>query len=239
MKDVPMSLVEHLEELRVRLIVVLTAVTTLACVSYAFVDRVIDLMARSAGGFVFFSPAEAFLVRLKVSLMLGAFIAVPLIIYEAWRFIGVALAPSERRLVFSILPASYALFVAGAACAWLLVIPTATRFLLGFATDNLIPMMSLEAYIGFVSWLTAAFGVMFQLPILVVFLVKSGIASPDTLAAYRRHVLLGLAVLAAFFTPGPDFFSQMALLVPPYLLFELSLLITRWTCSIEDASVAR
>lgn len=229
MKDEPRPLLEHLDELRSRLIAVLAVLLLLSCACYALVDRVIALLARPAGGFVFFGPAEAFMVRLNIALMLGAFLSVPVVIYELWRFVGVALAPSERRLVFSLLPASYALFAAGAACAWFVVVPTATRFLLGFSSADLKPLMSLQAYVSFVAWLVAAFGVMFQLPLVVLFLVKAGVATPDALAAYRRHVLLGLAIAAALFTPGPDFFSQMALLAPTYLLFELSLLVARWT----------
>lgn len=238
MKDEPKPLLEHLDELRGRLIVVLVVLLLLSCGCYAFVDQVIALLARPAGGFVFFGPTEAFMVRLNIALMLGLFLSIPIIIYELWRFVGVALAPSERRLVFSLLPASYALFSAGAACAWIVVIPTATRFLLGFSSADLKPMISIQAYISFVAWLVAAFGVMFQLPLFVLFLVKAGIATPDTLAGYRRHVLLGLAIAAALFTPGPDFFSQMALLVPTYLLFELSLLIARWTSPSADAAYA-
>lgn len=229
MEDKRRPLIEHLDELRSRLIAVLAAVTLLACGSYVFVDRIIEWLAKPVGSFVFFSPTGAFMVRLNISLVLGAFLAVPIMIYEVWRFVGVALAPSQRRMIFSLLPASYALFLAGAACAWIVVIPTAVQFLLGFATVSLKPLLSIEAYVSFLAWLTLAFGLMFQLPIIVLFLIRAGIATPQQLGAYRRHVLLGLAIAAALFTPGPDFFSQMALLAPTYLLFEMSLLIARWS----------
>lgn len=234
MMDEPKPFLEHLDELRGRLIVVLVAVALLAGGCYAFVDRIIGWLAKPTGGFVFLSLTEAFLVRLKISMVLGAFLGAPIMIYEIWRFVGVALAPAERRLTLSILPVSYCLFLAGAACAWFAVIPTAVRFLLGFATENLKPLLSIDVYVGFAAWLTVAFGAMFQLPVVVFFMVKAGIATPDSLAAYRRHVILGLAILAALLTPGPDLFSQMALLIPTYLLYEISIWIARWTYRKED-----
>ena len=231
-------LVEHLEELRARLIVALTALALLSIVSYGFVDEVIDWMAQPAGGFVFFGPTEAFMVRLKLALILGGFLAVPVILYQAWSFVAVALAPEHRRLSLRILPASYALFVAGACCAWFAVIPAALPFLLGFATPHLKPMLSLEAYIGFAGSLTLAFGAMFQLPVVIFFLVKAGLVSPESLAAHRRHAVLVLSILAGVLTPGPDLFSQLALLLPTYLLYEISIWVARVSCPESEAEPA-
>lgn len=229
MKDEPKPLLEHIDELRSRLIAVLCVVGVFSAGSYPFVDRIIAWLAGPAGGFVFFSPTEAFLVRLKISFIVGSFLSVPLVIHEIWRFVGVALTPSEKRLTLSILPASYLLFLGGAATAWFAVIPAATRFLLGFSTPTLRPMLSIDAYVGFAGWLTMAFGAMFQLPLVVLFLVKAGVVAPEALGGYRRHVLLGLAIVAGVLTPGPDVFSQMALLAPTYLLYEVSILIVWWT----------
>lgn len=229
MKDEPKPLLEHLDELRSRLIVVLIVVAVLAAVSYRFVDALIARLAGPAGGFVFFSPTEAFLVRLKIAAIAGLFLSVPLIIYEIWRFVGVALTPGEKKMTLHILPASYLLFVGGAATAWFAVIPAATRFLLGFSSPTLRPMLSIDAYVGFVGWLTMAFGAMFQLPLVVLFLVKIGAVAPGALGGYRRHVLLGLAIVAGVLTPGPDIFSQLALLAPTYLLYEVSILVVWWT----------
>ena len=229
MNDEPKPFVEHLEELRGRLAIALLAVALLSSGSYLYVERILELLARPAGGFVFLRPADAFLVRLKISLLSGVLLAIPLLIYEIWRFVGVALTPSERRLTLGVLPFSYALFLAGAATAWFVVLPVAVRFLLGFATQDLRPMLSVDAYVSFAAWFTLAFGLTFQLPIAVFFLVKAGIATPRSLAYHRRHVILGLAILAALLTPGPDLFSQLALLVPTYLLYEVSIGIARWT----------
>ncbi len=235
MKDDPKPLLEHLDELRSRLIAVLIVVAILSAGSYRFVDRIIGWLAGPAGGFVFFSPTEAFMVRLKIAGIAGLFLSVPLVIYEIWRFVGVALTPTEKKMTLQILPASYLLFVAGAATAWFAVIPAATRFLLAFSTPTLRPMLSIDAYVGFAGWLTMAFGAMFQLPLVVLFLVKIGAVAPGSLGAYRRHVLLGLAIVAGVLTPGPDIFSQMALLLPTYLLYEVSILIVWWSRRGENS----
>ena len=210
MTDEPKPLIAHLDELRSRLIVVLVVVALSACGCYFFVDRIIAFLAKPVGGFVFFGPTAAFMARLNISLVLGAFLAVPIIIYEICRFVVVALEPEQRKMIFSILPASYVLFVAGAAVAWLIVIPTAVKFLLGFASADLKPMLSIDAYVSFVVWLTVAFGTMFQLPIIVFLLDQGrhhhtadfGRLSPPRLLAWP---------LSLPFYAGPRFFSQMAL----------------------------
>lgn len=233
--DVDKPFLDHLEELRIRIGIVVAAVIVMTIFSYFFVDKIIAVMAAPAGTFVFLRPTEAFMARLKISLIGGVLLTLPVIIYQIWRFIGVALTPAEEKVTLRILPVSYLLFILGGALAWFIVLPAAAKFLLGFATETLQPTISIDAYIGFAAYLMVAFGAMFQLPIVVFFLVKTGIATPDTLVQYRRHVIVGLAVIAAFLTPGPDLFSQLALLVPSWLLFEISVFVSRIAVS-EDAS---
>lgn len=232
-QDKSLALVEHLEELRVRLAVVLAALAVLTMAGYFMAENVVALLSAQAGGLVFLRPAEAFLVRLKISLILGTFFCVPILLYEAWRFVGVALNPSEKRLALGVVPASFLLFLTGAACAWFTALPAASRFLLGFAAPGLRPQISVDAYVSFAAWLIAAFGLVFQLPLVVLFVVKIGLATPRDLADYRRHVILGLAVLSAMMTPGPDLFSQLALLLPAWLLYELSIGLARWLIKPE------
>ncbi len=225
---------EHLEELRVRIGIVVAAIVVLSIFSYFFVDKIVAMMAGPAGGFVFLRPAEAFMARLKIALIGGVLLTIPIMIYEIWRFVGVALTPAESKVTLRVLPISYLLFCLGAACAWFVVLPAAVHFLLGFATESLQAYISIDAYISFAAWLVVAFGLMFQLPIVVFFLVKVGIATPASLSRYRRHVILGLAIMAAFLTPGPDLFSQLALLIPTWLLYEISVLVARVTMSPEE-----
>ena len=139
----------------------------------------------------------------------------------------IALKSTERRILIRVIPASYLLFALGTAFAWFVIIPAAVRFLLGFSTENVRPFLSIDVYISFVAWLTVSFGLTFQLPIVVVLVVWLGLVEPRTLATYRRHVLLGIIVLSAVITPGPDIFSQLALSLPTYALFEASIWISR------------
>lgn len=224
---------DHLEELRGRLASTLVALTLLTGVGYFLAERVVELLSAQAGGLVFLRPAEAFLVRLKIALILGTFMCVPVLLYEAWRFVGVALTPSEKRLALGVIPASVTLFLLGACCAWFTALPAASRFLLGFAAPGLSAQISIDAYLSFAAWLTAAFGLVFQLPLIVLFVVKAGLATPRDLADYRRHVILGLAIMAAAMTPGPDLFSQLALLLPAWMLYEISILLARWLIKPE------
>jgi len=225
--DISRSLFDHLEELRRRIFVMVGAVIVLFMGSYFFVDQIIELLSNKTGGFVFLHPTEAFFARLKISVVVAVFLAMPVLIYEVWRFVGVALTPKEKKVTLAMLPISYLLFCMGVALAWFVVLPLALKFLLGFATPNLQPLLSIDRFISFAAWFTLGFGLMFQLPIVVFFLVRIGITTPRQLAHYRPHVVVALAITAAFLTPGPDFFSQLALLLPTYLLFEISLLLAR------------
>ena len=229
MNDASRPFLDHLEELRRRLGFVVLAVAIFSAGSYYYVDSIVHHLSRSAGTFIFLKPTEAFYVHLKISLIAGTLLAMPVAIYECWKFTAVALTPSEKKAVLWMMPFSYALFCAGVAIAWFIVLPTAVRFLLSFSAQDLQPMLSIEAYVEFAAWFTAAFGLAFQLPIIVFFLVKIGLATPQSLRYYRRHVILGLAIVAALLTPGPDLFSQLALLVPTYLLYELSIWIARFS----------
>ena len=228
MNDEPRPFFNHLEELRSRLGKVVLAVLLSSVVGYFYVDPMIHYLSRSAGPFIFVKPAEAFLIRIKISLIIGGLLSIPVAIYQVWRFVAVALTPLEKKTASWMMPMSYALFLAGAAIAWFLVLPAAARFLLGFSSRDLLPMLSIEAYVEFAAWLIAAFGLAFQLPIILFFLVKIGIATPQSLRYYRRHVILGLAIFAALLTPGPDMVSQLALLAPTYLLYEISIWLLRF-----------
>lgn len=222
MMDHPRSLIEHLEELRCRLLRTALVWGLASAVAYGFSGRLIALLAEHTGGFVFLGPADAFLARLKLALLAGSFLAVPEALFEAWSFVETALRREERQVLSRVLPASCILFAAGAAFAWFLVIPTAARVLLGFAGEGLRPMISIESYISFAAWMTLGLGLTFQLPVVVVVLVWLGIVEPRTLSAFRREVILGIVVFCALITPGPDIFSQFALAVPTYILYEAS-----------------
>jgi len=195
--------------------------------SWFYVDTVITWLARPVGTFIFTSPAEAFLSRMKVAAGCGVLLAVPIIVYQLWRFIEVALELRERTLIGSVLPASCVLFYFGASLALFGVVPLAAKFLLEFSSPHLQAMISLREYLSFVVWMTIGFGLFFQVPVAVVVLSRAGIINPWKLTAYRPHAIVLTLVAAAVLTPGPDIISQLLLAVPSYILFEISLVIAR------------
>jgi sec-independent protein translocase protein TatC len=180
------------------------------------------------GPLVFLSPTEAFMTKMKLAVIVGLFAASPFVLWQAWRFVGVALRPGERSLVRAVIPVSYLLFAAGAALAWFVVIPKGMEFLMSFSSESLRPMLSVSECLEFALWLALGMGVLFQLPIVIVALVSWGVVDYGTLARHRRHAFLAILVVSAIVTPGPDVFSQMMLGLPTYALFEASLLVSRF-----------
>jgi sec-independent protein translocase protein TatC len=228
MTDDPRPLADHLEEARRRVFIVLAAAALAALASYFFVDKLILSFVKITGPLVFLAPTEAFTAKIKLAMILGVFVSAPVILWQAWQFVGVALRPGERHWVRAMLPVSYFLFAAGAALAWFVVIPKGLLFLMSFASEALRPALSISACLEFALWLSLGMGVLFQLPIVIVALVSWGVVEYDALARHRRHAFLAILIAAAVITPGPDVFSQMMLGLPTYGLFEMSLLVSRF-----------
>lgn len=191
-------------------------------------QRLISQMAGVTGPMVFLSPTEAFSSRLKLTLILALVLGAPVLIYHLWRFVGVALTVSERRVVLGALPVSYLLFAAGAALGWFLIVPAGLRFLLSFSSATLRPSLSVEACVGFALWTSFGLGVLFQLPVVVGALAHWGFVRAASLSHYRRHAILIILIVAAILTPGPDIFSQLLLAAPTYALFEISVVLARF-----------
>jgi len=222
-----MTLAEHLDELRRRLIVSLAALAIGTALVWAWSGEILSWLARPAGGLVFTAPTEAFLTRMRAAFFGGLLLSLPVILYEAWSFTACALAAELRRSLSAILPLSYALFLAGTALGVFVVVPATVRVLVGFGSADVRPLLSAANYLEFVVWLSLAFGAVFQLPVVLVFLAKAGVVTPETLRERRRVCWLAAFVAAAVLTPGPDLFSQVALAVPMILMFEGSLLMMK------------
>lgn len=224
-----MSFWDHLEELRRRLIKAVGAVLLLSIVSYIFSDWLIGAMTRYIDAVYFMGPTEAFAVKIKVSLFAGLVLAVPVVLYQLWQFIVPGLYAHEVRLVVPVVFFSSLFFVGGASFCYFLVLPAGLQFLLGFGTEKMQPLISVGQYISFVGWMTMAFGVVFQLPIVFFFLGRLGIVSSATLRRGRRYAVVGILIVAAAVTPSPDVFSQLLLAGPLYLLYEASVILVRLT----------
>ncbi|MCL4514619.1 MAG: twin-arginine translocase subunit TatC [Firmicutes bacterium] len=222
------SLLGHLDELRRRLIWIAVFLAASTVAAYFYAPRLLLQMAGSTlKQMVFLSPSEAFFAQIKIAVAVGAIITLPMALWHLWRFISPSLNRRQRRLGFLLVPISFLLFVGGVTFAYFLIIPAAMRFFLTFAGDNLEAMITVNNYISFVLGLALPFGLVFELPVLVLFLAWLGIIRPEALAKKRRYAILGIFVLAAVLTPTPDIFTQTMMALPMIVLFEISILIAR------------
>ena len=242
-----MSVLEHLDELRTRLIISVVVVALGAVGGWFLYRPVFNLLTNpfctfirphpslavrnepsTQCGLAFYSVLEPFLVKLKVAVFTGFALALPVVLYEAWMFVTPGLMPRERRFAIPFVVSSLVLFVMGALFAiWTL--PKALNFLLGFAgTTKLFAVLSIEKYLGFVTLLILAFGVSFEFPLVLISLTFVGVLSSRQLRHWRRHALLGIAVFAAVITPSQDWFTMTAMMVPLLVFYYLAILVGRF-----------
>lgn len=219
---------DHLLEIRRRLWWSLGSFVVLLIPAWSLSAGLIHQMSRVTGPLVFLGPTEAFAARLKLSAVVALALGAPIFIYHIWRFVGVALTVSERRIFIGALPFSYLLLVLGTAFGWFVIVPTGLRFLMGFASADLRPNLSVQACVSFALWTSLGLGLLFQLPVAVGALARWGWVRAATLSRYRRHAAIAILVAAALLTPGPDVFSQLLLALPTYLLFEISVALARF-----------
>ncbi len=221
--------IEHLEELRIRIIWCVFSVVVASFVSYSFVDKFISFLARPVGKLVFIQPVEAFLAYVKLALFCGLFISAPVILYHIISFVAPGLKHKERQYVFIFIPFAVLLFVAGACFAYFVMIPFCIKFLVSFSTPWLQPMISIGSYISFFCMVILIFGIVFEVPAVILFLSKLGIVNPSMLRKNRKYVILAIFIISAIFTP-PDIFSQTLMAIPLWILYEISIFVSYFGC---------
>ncbi len=227
-----MSLLEHLEELRRRLIVCLVAVALGTAVGFLLAEPLmgllVDLIDDVPGVTVqAIEVAEKFATSLRLSLIVGIALAMPVLVYEIWLFLAPALKPEERRFVFIGLPLVTLFFCAGVAFSYMVALPAALRFLLGFGSAQVVTRPQLGPYLGFVSTLLLWSGISFELPIFLFFLARIGVVDWRRLSRWRKYAFLVIAIAAAVITPTGDPVNMMVIAVPLYLLYEIGILLAR------------
>jgi sec-independent protein translocase protein TatC len=225
--DEPIPLLTHLDELKKRLIYSLIAVTVCCFAVYPAVDLVIRDLAKPVGKFIFTGPVEAFWVRIKLAFFMGLFASLPIVLFQLWSFIQRGLMPKEKHMTGVIAAVSFALFAAGAAFCYFFILPAGGKFLLAYGSDVLMPMISISRYLAFVSGMVFSFGLVFQLPLIIGFLVKIGMLRADTLRKQRRFAIVIIFIAAAALTPGPDVFSQVLMALPLLVLYEIGIIVAR------------
>ena len=225
------SLISHLEALRETILKCLTAL----CVVIPFtlwlsphvLNCLVDIIAGSDKiSFNFFSPMEVFLLQLKTALLLDVIICFPYMAKKVWDFILPALYEHEKKFIRTVALASTFLFILGAAFCIFVIMPIVVKFGMSFASQNINPVFGLSNIINLTLVMAVAFGAMFQMPLITIALVRSGIISYESLSDKRPYVIVIILILAAIFTP-PDVVSQLMLGTPTYLLFEVGLFVAK------------
>lgn len=225
--DNKLTIVEHLEELRKRIIICLITVFIVGFFCFFYIDNILLILSKPVGKLIFLKPTEAFVTKIKLSFYSAVFISMPVILYQIWKFINPGLIEIERRILYLAIPCSYLLFISGVTFAFFGVLPTGMKFLLNYGTENIQPMISVSSYISFVMIFLLAFGIIFQLPLVVLLLTKLGIVTPEWLIRHRKYAILVIFIIAGIITPGPDIFSQFLMAIPTLILYELSILLSR------------
>ncbi|MBI3750985.1 MAG: twin-arginine translocase subunit TatC [Chloroflexi bacterium] len=224
-----MPLVDHLTELRNRIVWSVVAIAVGSVIGFLVSEQAIVVLAQplpTNQPLVTFGVGDAFAIRLRISVVIGIILAMPVILWHIWRFIAPGLTASERRAILPWIPAALAMFSIGVVIAYI-ILPFAAQFLLSFQTEELVPLLSAREYFDFVSTLFLAFGILMEFPILLVGLSRVGIVTSQRLSRSRRYIVLGIAVFSAIATPGGDLVSPTVLGFTLYGLFELTILVIR------------
>ena len=220
----------HLDELRKRLVTSFVAVGIGFAACYAFKEKLFYILVaplqkamRSGDTLIYTHLPEAFFTFLKTALISGILLASPVLLYQFWMFIAPGLYDREKKMLIPILFLSTLFFAGGALFGYFIVFPWGFKFFLSFATDTIRPMPSMKEYLGFAAKLLLAFGIVFELPLVITFLARLGIVSVEFLKKYRKYAILIFFVGAAMLTP-PDVVTQIMMALPLMLLYEISII---------------
>lgn len=222
--DANMTVFDHVQEFRRRLIIILIVIAIGSAISYSGTEQIIAFLSKPAGTLYFMNPAEVFFSYLKVAVFTGFLGTLPVTLWQVWSFIAPALTKKEKRLCMVLIPAATILFYAGLAFSFFLVLPLAIQFFMGFSTETLLPMFSLESYLSFFITFTLPFGITFELPIVLIVLGRLGIIDRDFLKRKRKAFIVIAFIFAAVISPTGDIFTQTMIAIPMIVLYEMSLL---------------
>lgn len=229
-QSVEMPLMDHLKELRKVLLISAYAIAFGTLVGWGLSDYAYRFLAQPITGiegvsFITTTPMEPIFVKLKISLVVGFLVALPIVFWQIWSFILPAMKKNERKYLYFVVPWSILLFIGGAAFAFYLVLPVGLKFLIfaGGEAVNSIPFVTKSSYLNFILTFILSFGLVFQLPVVLLLLIRFGYLSPKTLAKHRKWAFFFIVVLAVIISPTPDLVTQVLMAGPMYMLYELSI----------------
>jgi sec-independent protein translocase protein TatC len=225
-----MTLVEHLAELRRRVIICVVAFAITATVAFVIYDQILSILegpyCRIAHPCQLYvtGPLDGLSLRVEIAAYAGTFMALPVVLWEAWRFITPGLKANEKRYAVPFIVSSLALFCLGAGLAFM-IFPHALQWLGSIGGPTLKQIYNPQRYLGLILALMAIFGITFEFPVVLVSLELAGVLSPNTLASWRRWMIFLIVLFAAIITPSSDPFSMTALAVPLYVFYEASIVV--------------
>jgi len=227
-----MTFLEHLEELRWRIIYSLIGIVVGTIVAWIFIDFLVDVVllkpAKDSGAMLQnLRPFGQLFLYMQIAIMVGMIISIPNIFYQFWQFISPALRKKEKRYIFWIVAFSSICFLGGIAFAYFAMLPLTLKFATQFGSESIKNEFAIDEYMSIIISVMLAAGFVFELPMISFFLSKLGILKPSFMRKYRRHSIVIIMILAAFLTPGADPVSQLVLAVPLVVLYEISILISK------------
>ncbi|MBF0473176.1 MAG: twin-arginine translocase subunit TatC [Nitrospirae bacterium] len=244
-----MPFMSHLSELRTRIMICLGSIMVCFCVTFTYSEELFNFMLLplkkdlvfqltrpflhfidrpgAVVSLVFLEPAEAFWMQLKVAMIAGVIISIPIILMQLWLFIAPGLKQAERKYLLPFIIAGTGLFSMGATFCFLVILPFALSFLLTYKTASLTPMLSVGHYVDFILKFVLAFGIVFELPIVLLLLTRLGVITPKKLAQNRKYAIVIAFIAAGILTPTPDAFNQTLMAVPIIMLYEIGIIASR------------
>ncbi len=228
-EEAKMPFVDHLEELRSRLFYCIGSIIGTGIIAYIFSQRLLDFVTEPippGTTLISLAPQQMFIVHIKVSFYAGVILSIPVLVYQFWQFVAPGLFQKERKMLFPIVFFTLFCFAIGGVFAYFIVIPNGLAFLASFQTSDIAASWSIDKYISFVTMMIMVFGIVFEIPLLAIFLAKIGIINYKIMQKYRKYSILVAVILGAVLTP-PDGFTQIALAIPLVLLFEISIWLVR------------
>lgn len=237
--DKPQTLVEHLTELRGRIIISLAVLGITCLLSLPLAQHLLKILKIPASGvidkLVFFSPEEAFMIYMRIGMLCAFVLSMPVLLYQLWAFCAPAMDERLRERSSSFILYCFLAFIAGGLFAYFILLPPALKFLIGFANDDLEPMISAGKYISFVTGIIFASGLVFQMPILSFLLTKLWVVNAAALRKKYKYAFVIIVIAAAAITPTPDAFNMILLALPMLALYELSIWVSYFSAEKKAA----
>jgi sec-independent protein translocase protein TatC len=231
--EMRMTLIEHLDELRSRIIKVGIAFLGVSVVAWFFRVRIFDWLLAPAGGALqgklnVTGVTEQLFTDMKLALYVGFLLTIPVLLYQVWAFVAPAVGDMGRAFTYTIISMASALFIAGVAFGYFIVLPVGTQFLLGWDTERFDPIITAQSYLPFVTRFLLAFGIVFEFPAATYVAAKLELVDASLLKRYRKHAIVLNTILAAALTPGQDPYSMILMAVPMIVMYEVSIIIARY-----------